>query len=120
MSRRILFAVSLCRGNVGARLSFRRVDSNRGEMALSDVLDSLVEELVSDVAHIALVVDIDEGESGVVDGQLEITLPPPRLPRPLEAKLRRSLRMPLYSSVPCCGFSTSDASSCFMSWGSER
>ena len=47
-------------------------------MALPDVLDGLVKELVGDVAHIAFVVDIDDG------------------------------------------FSTSDASNCFKSWGSER
>ena len=40
-------------------------------MALPDVLDGLVEELVGDVAHVALVVDVDESEAGVINGQLD-------------------------------------------------
>jgi len=72
-------------------LSFRRINGNRRKMALSDVLDSLIEELVGDVAHIALVVDVDKGESGVINGQLDDNPSAAALASPFSGKAQAEL-----------------------------
>ena len=74
-----------------AMLSFRRINGNRRKMALSDVLDSLIEELVGDVAHIALVVDVDKGESGVINGQLDDNPSAAALASPFSGKAQAEL-----------------------------
>ena len=53
------------------RLCFRRLYGNGGKLSKPNVLDGLVEERVGNIAHVALVVNIYESESGVVDGQLD-------------------------------------------------
>ena len=53
------------------RLCFRRLYGNGGKLSKPDVLDGLVEERFGNIAHVALVVNIYESESGVVDGQLD-------------------------------------------------